>query len=73
MVLNRFENEPNCTTRMEKILETENGIHIPHNRIHRILEEAERSNLWTRRYAVRNGYVMKDTTAIVCGTRISAR
>lgn len=40
MILNRFENEPNCATRMEKILEIENGIHIPHNRIHRILAEA---------------------------------
>jgi putative transposase len=40
MVLNRFENEPNCATIMEKIIETENGIHIPHNRIHRILAEA---------------------------------
>ncbi len=40
MILNRFENEPNCATRMEKIIELENGIHIPHNRIHRILAEA---------------------------------
>ena len=40
LVLNRFENEPNCATIMEKIIEAENGIHIPHNRIHRILSEA---------------------------------
>lgn len=40
LILNRFENDPNCATVMEKIIETEEGIHIPHNRIHRILAEA---------------------------------
>jgi putative transposase len=40
LVLNRFENDPNCATVMEKIIEVEEGMHIPHNRIHRILAEA---------------------------------
>jgi putative transposase len=40
LVLNRFENDPNCATVMEKIIEVEDGMHIPHNRIHRILAEA---------------------------------
>ena len=40
LILNRFETEPNCATTMEKIIEKEKGIHIPHNRIHRILAEA---------------------------------
>jgi putative transposase len=40
LVLNRFENNPNCATVMEKVIEVEDGIHIPHNRIHRILAEA---------------------------------
>jgi len=40
LVLNRFENDPNCATVMEKIIEVEEGMHIPHNRIHKILAEA---------------------------------
>jgi putative transposase len=40
LILNRFENDPNCATVMEKIIEAEDGIHIPHNRIHRVLAEA---------------------------------
>lgn len=40
LILNRFENEPNCATTLEKIIEKKDSIHIPHNRIHRILAEA---------------------------------
>ncbi len=40
MVLDRYIAEPMCASIMERVIEDENGVHIPHNRIHRILSEA---------------------------------
>ncbi len=39
LILSRYEKEPMCASIMEKVIEDETGIHIPHNRIHQILSE----------------------------------
>ena len=70
IVLEIRKQHPVCAVTLEKILDRE-GIHIPHNRIHRILkEEREYQGINQRNRSAGNGYAGRGNTVTACGIAI---